>query len=283
MKRGVELITSPDADSRPGVYDALVSIVPEVVTPYRWFRATLHDDDPRLQHVYDVFAKFSIECADRSNPRYREIERSSNGYFTRRYVHLFTEEELSSASHFLMWCRDADYDNLCIAPSHDGSKLCIYVSPSPRSQKLMYCFPQVFVREKFKQTLEAENFKGLRLREAIAVRESGKMKKETAWPEGRKIYLLESPIELPRMPAAEVIVNPEMERNWWWNPGFDDKQPVYVRSQLEAIGTFDYAGTWECSYPHSPWERHPIVSQRFRQFCLKHKMRFEFVPVKYVD
>ncbi|GDX99411.1 hypothetical protein LBMAG48_18150 [Phycisphaerae bacterium] len=281
MRRGVEIDVASGRSRPEDLLPALGAIVPEGIRPYNRFLSTFFDDDPRLPQVYDIFTKYGIQRFDAREPGYRDIERSPSGYFTRRYVHLFTAEELNSASHFLMWVHDADY-NLYKAPPHDGSKLCIYLSPSPRSQKLMYSFPQFYVREKFRQTLEAEQFAGLRLRETIPVRESGSSEKETTWPDGRAVYLLDSPIELPPMPAMEIVADPEKPRIWWWNPGFDDKQAVYHRTEFDDVGLFDYAGTWEHS-SRTENERFVIVSQRFRQFCLKHKMRFEFVPVKYVD
>ncbi|HLP84651.1 MAG TPA: hypothetical protein VK157_09910 [Phycisphaerales bacterium] len=250
--------------------------------PFDRFLCTFADDDPRLQQVYEVFARFDIKrLGNPHEPETLSARDSPNGYFTRRYVHLFTPEELDAADYFLAWAHDSDYDLYKSLP-YEGSRQCIYTSPSPRSRKLMYGYPQFYVREKFRATLEAEAFVGLLLFETIPVRRTGNAGKRTVWPEGRAIYLLDSQFELPRMPPNEVVTDPDNPRLWWSNPGFDDKQPVYRRADMAQLGACDYARTWE-HWWESETDRFTIVSQRFRQFCLKHKMRFEFVPVKYVD
>lgn len=281
MLRGVELQTSAHAHHRPGVYDALIAIVPEAASPYRWFRATLHDDDPRLPSIYEVFAKFDVQLMDMKQPGYRSLERSPNGYFTRRYLHLFDESEIDAAEYMYMYASDYSY-SISTHNSDPGTPQCVYIDHGGKANKLLCSFFGFFTKEEFKPELDAKEFVGLQLEITTAILENC-MPAPKQWPAGKAIYYLDSAIELPPMPTTEITTNPETPRHWVANPGFDDRQPVYRRSEFTAKVPFDFARTWECVLPHQSHRGFVIVSQRFRQFCLKHKLRFEFVPVKYVD
>ncbi|GDX99409.1 hypothetical protein LBMAG48_18130 [Phycisphaerae bacterium] len=281
MKRGVELYTSAHAHHRPGVYDALIAIVPGASSPYHWFRTTLHDDDPRLSQIYQLFEKFSIQRMDMKQPGYRELERSPNGYFTERYLHLFDQSEIDAAAYMYMHASDFSY-NISTHTSDPGAPQRVYLDHGGKANKLLCSFFGFFIKEKFKPVLDAEHFVGLQLATTIAIREN-LIPVPKQWPVDKAIFYLDSTVALPPMPQNEITTTPESPRHWLANPGFDDRQPVYRRNEFSSHTPFDYARTWECVLPHQPHRGFAIVSQRFRQFCLKHKMRFDFVPVKYVD
>jgi hypothetical protein len=289
MQRGVELRTFSGAHTPPGVYDDLIAIMPEVASPYRWFYAVLSESDPRLPYIYDVLAKYDIQVMPSYDaPNYNEALRCPKGHFTRRYLHLFTQQEIDSARYMLMLCADAKYHFARAQTSSDGRKR-VFVPANSKSQKLLASAPTFFCHEKFRPHLEAEQFVGLKFEETIPVKEmGGRLEdfKEVEWISGIKIFGLTSDIELSPMPDSHVkkmLPAWEGTRFGWVNPGFDDICAVYRRGDIEQVSQFDFASTWEQMPLISRPEAWPIVSQRFRQFCLKHKMRFEFVPVKYVD
>ncbi len=288
MHRGVSLVVSPTAHHRDNVYESLIALVPEGAWPVvRVFATTIREDDPRLQEVYRLLERFNLQHLPIRPVNRDEIVKSRDGYFTRRYVHLFTDEERDAASHLLVLCSvmHEDYYDAFMTrwPDNEGPRIGVW--RRGKSQKFLYDY-MLLSREKFKPTVEAEQFVGVQLVETIPVKETRLIddpEQPTTWPPGKSIYLLDSTIELPPMPASEIKVNPQEPRHWVGNPGFDDAQPVYRRSDIDTIPPFDYARMWEYCNPNHPRKRCVIVSQRFRQFCLKHKMRFDFVPVKYVD
>jgi hypothetical protein len=53
----------------------------------------------------------------------------------------------------------------------------------------------------------------------------------------------------------------------------------YTRSSLQALGEFDAARVREGMGPH--YRHHPlIVSRRFYQFCVQHKLKMDWIPVR---
>jgi hypothetical protein len=66
--------------------------------------------------------------------------------------------------------------------------------------------------------------------------------------------------------------------------GYSDLQYAFRSDELRAIEPFDAARTWEYGRHDLFYsDRGLIVSQRFYRFCVKHKLKGEWVPVLVVE
>lgn len=64
-----------------------------------------------------------------------------------------------------------------------------------------------------------------------------------------------------------------------WEPPFAPRELHYIRSELEAVGGFTLARTYEKT-GHRENDRCLIASQRFYRFCLENDIRCGWVPVR---
>lgn len=105
------------------------------------------------------------------------------------------------------------------------------------------------------------------------------------------IWELRSPIILPPMPAERVVRIEDLPADDPHVADYRDgdfcgldKEIHYAESEIGKIEPFDLGLTHEI-FGRSEWrrfagERLPIVSQRFRQFCLARKLKLSWVPVR---
>ncbi len=62
-------------------------------------------------------------------------------------------------------------------------------------------------------------------------------------------------------------------------PPFAPRELHYIRSELEAVGDFTLARSFEQT-GHAENDRHLIASQRFYRFCIDHNIKCDWIPVR---
>jgi hypothetical protein len=115
---------------------------------------------------------------------------------------------------------------------------------------------------------------------------------------GEPWWELTSSVILPPMSSRAFLVSAKGERvvdhfsdGCYLKDGIDNldaitwpAEPKYLAKDVDAIGEFDVAHTFEWFGPKAPYlGRLVIVSSRFFQFCREHKLKTYFVPVRVHD
>jgi len=138
------------------------------------------------------------------------------------------------------------------------------------SIKIASIFPEswIVVSSATRRLLESSDLIGMKFEEVAIKGQSIHLAPEPFWE-------LRSTLTLPRMlNSREVTTNPELPAYVINDPLVE---PHYRESDIRELGAFDIAYTWENFRPGKP---EFVISQRFYQHCLKHKIPLEVRPVR---
>ena len=227
--------------------------------------------DAFIQHALEVLKRHGI-------PRRRTANSTSYGYTISR----FYESNDLMDSELLLVSAQRQIQSLTDPLRDEQGRLLLTASNAKPSLKVGCIFGNwTIVSDGVRRSFEAGDFIGLRFQEVALKGKSVHASPEPFWE-------LLSSITLPKMPHPERFVHrgiiaPEPFQGDYSrvvlisDPPFAKAEVHYRRSDLEAIGPFDIAGTFE-----NYMEPHPalVVSQRFYQHCLKHKIPLEVEPVR---
>jgi len=157
-------------------------------------------------------------------------------------------------------------------------------------------FEAAVVSDKLRQAMEKEGFIGVAFRplnlipasESMDVRNSkGDVRRVTPQDqdhlekEGKYWELTSSTILAPIEPSRllgrdEKPFAGDYSRGVWLKDDYPPPELRYRESALRKVEPFDLALTFE----NIPEERWPVVSQRFRQFCVREKLKTDWFPVR---
>jgi hypothetical protein len=139
----------------------------------------------------------------------------------------------------------------------------------------------IIVADKVKRLLESGHFVGLEFGEVVLKGKSIHAATEPFWE-------LKSSVTLPKMANTHQFIHPGKTEAIPFtgdyskiimisDPPFRTGEVHYRRSDLQALGPFDIARTFE-----KYMEIHPalVISQRFYQFCEQHKLPLNVEPVR---
>ena len=208
---------------------------------------------------------------------------SSYGYDISRF---YEPDDLKHAELLLLVRKGRIHNTLEPARDEQG-RLYLLASKAKESLKLgNLLWPDwVIVSDKVRRSLEGAGLVGLRFIEVAIKGKSTYLASEPFWE-------LQSSITLPKMPDRGNLFHPEFHpdhptvepfqgdysRTIFINDApFFNGEVHYRRSDLTVLGQFDIAATFE-----NYMETHPalVVSQRFYQHCLKHKIPLPVEPVR---
>lgn len=119
------------------------------------------------------------------------------------------------------------------------------------------------------KVLRSEDFVGLQWVETVVQGKSIHAASEPFWE-------ICSRLTLPRMANSVRIEHSPTLCFSIQEPPYRYGEPHYRQRDVSSLGIFDVAWTWE----PMPGGRRLVVSQRFYQHCLKHKMPLEVEPVR---
>lgn len=227
----------------------------------------------------DAFVRRAIEVL-RSHgiPRRRIANSTSYGYVVSR---IYEPDDMRNAE-LLLLSAQRQIQGLTEPLRDEQGRLLLTASKAKPSLKVGCIFGNwVIVSEGVRRSLEAGGFVGLRFNGVTLQGKSVHASPEPFWE-------LLSSITLPKMPHPERFVHRGITAAEPFqgdysrvvlisDPPFAKAEIHYRRSDLKLMGPFDIAQTFE-----KYMEPHPalVVSQRFYQHCLKHKIPLEVEPVR---
>jgi hypothetical protein len=125
------------------------------------------------------------------------------------------------------------------------------------------------VPDSVKTNLEAGQLTGLFFRETVLKGSSIRATTEMLWE-------IESKIKLPKMVNSGLNPHSVVPCYWIAEPPYRNAEPHYRQGDLLPLGRFDVARTFE-QLGSDPGM---IISQRFYQYCLQHKISLRCRPVR---
>lgn len=158
-------------------------------------------------------------------------------------------------------------------------RLLMAASKARAGRKIGRIYPNwIIVSDFVRRILETGNFKGLEFGEIALKGKSTRASSEPFWE-------LKSSRILPKMANTEKFVtvghvpfDGDYTKTVWINdPPFRTGEIHYQERDLKTFEDFDIAYTFEHYMEH---HRVLVVSQRFYQHCLKHKIPLEVEPVR---
>lgn len=245
-------------------------------------RMHIPEGDPRLQWLVGKLRDAQVP------PLSKETENSPTGYYKLRRLHSYEPGELEAAAHVMLWVMDEPQCFGDAQPQRVDGKLVIDehqyrfgYKVRRKKFKMWECERSLLVDAQIRDEMIAANFRGLAFRETLLGRRPSSglpPAKLVPVAPGQEMFELVPTIELPPM-VPEMVVK---HGHTHVNPGFDDFQPVYRRTNL--ANAFDVARASEpVSAYGDPESRLLIMSQRFYQYCMKYCKHGGFLPVLEVE
>ena len=151
----------------------------------------------------------------------------------------------------------------------EQGRLCLPASEANTTVKVgsVYPKPWIVVSDAVRHTLLAGGLAGLTFGEVC-------LRGMSIHASPRPFWEMKSSVVLPKM------VN-SVPRKSEFGPSYkvEDKygEPHYAQEDLDRIGAFDVARTFEAMQTGEPWL---IVSQRFYHYCLENKISLELRPAR---
>ena len=161
----------------------------------------------------------------------------------------------------------------------EQGRLLMAASKARAGRKVGRIYPNwIIVSDSTRRILETGNFKGLEFGEVALKGTSVNAAKDPFWE-------LKSSVTLPKMANTDRFVmvdsvpfNGDYSKTVWISdPPYRTGEIHYREADLKALGDFDIAYTFEHYMEH---HRVLVISQRFYQHCLKHKIPLEVEPVR---
>lgn len=285
MKLIAELFVSPAyADER--VVEALCKQFP-VCKKGAGFGLKARIDDPLFRNVEAAIAKLGLVKRSYSETPIQ------NQYFYG--VHReYDDDDFRNATYL----RLVHASKLCDEQKRDSEGRLILEGWRLTPELRMGCvlFKAAVVSDKLRQTIEKEGFIGVAFRplklipasEVMDIRNSkGDVRRVTRQDQDHlekegHFWELTSSIILPPIEPARLLNRDSQQfagdysRGVWLKDDFPPPELYYRESALSKVEPFDFALTFE----HIPEERWPVVSQRFRQFCIREKLKTDWLPVR---
>jgi hypothetical protein len=225
----------------------------------------------------DVVKQIAEICNSHGLERRRVIGANCFGHSADRWY----GEERNNAEFFVLGRQDK-IQGLTRPERDEQGRLLLIASNAKPSKKLGRIFPNwIIVSEKVRRLLESESFVGPQFGEVVLQGKSINASPDPFWE-------LKSSIVLPKMANVHQFIHPGMTEPEPFrgdysitimldDPPFNKGEVHYRRSDLAKLGQFDIGRTFEkYMEPHEAL----VVSQRFYQHCLKHKIPLEVEPVR---
>jgi hypothetical protein len=256
------------------------------------FEVSLALDDPRLQAVLQTLGDKKLVCRKLGTPRIK------GGYtyeLRRRYeTGDFDAPDYLQVKHEVLISDDSERDN-------QGRLVLEAWRLMPALRMGCMLFNTTIVSDEIRRLMEAERLVGIAFKELVLTPsaetrtladDKGRIFREVT-PEDQdhiekqgRYWELTSSVLLPPMPADRVVrhfPDDDMHVAGIRDGDYFDKE-IHYASAIRKIKPFDFALTHEIfgakSWQQFPGERWPVVSQRFRQFCMAHRLKVSWVPVR---
>lgn len=165
------------------------------------------------------------------------------------------------------------------APDENGSnEIEVKALRNPPTQPIGFFSPSMYaMTEAFKDTLESERLTGF-----APVR----LKGADLWRLSSSIILPRTSLRLVNADGADTDPD-DWSHKWaskWWDDNRGPQELIYSRKEIEPIGPFDLAYTYERTGIRSLAAREVIVSQRFRRILAERGVKkVMYATVKLVD
>jgi hypothetical protein len=245
-------------------------------------RIRLREGDPRMEWLLRKLRDAQVPLHS------KETRDSPTGTYEVRRLHSYEPGELDAAAHVMLWVMDEPQCFGDAQPQRVDGKLVIDehqyrfgYKVRRKKFKMWECERSLLVDAQIRDEMIAANFRGLAFRETLLGRRPSSglpPAKLVPVAPGQEMFELVPTIELPPM-VPEMVVK---HGHTHVNPGFDDFQPVYRRTNLAS--DFDVARASELVNAYGdPESRLLIMSQRFYQYCMKYCKHGGFLPVLEVD
>lgn len=272
------------AELQAHIVDELATVLPEGrIDPTR-FQFNLYEDDPRLAQILKILDRHGI------NPTPRGGTSELGKEYLLEHWRDYHDSDLADVRYFR------------IRPAAEGNGL--FRDEMGRVEMIDAQFPRrghivrtplfwIVVPERVKAAIEREGFRGVAFRETVLVGGHALLSKMTPRPwsrHGEPWWELTSDVVLPPMsPTMELydehgdrVVNADCSRGCSPREGlFVHPEYRYRRSDLAPIEPFDFARTAERfgrAGHVDTW--HYIASTGFRECCVGHKWRCDWIPVR---
>jgi hypothetical protein len=232
--------------------------------------------DGFIQHALSVLERHHI-------PRLGVADnRTSYGYVVSRY---YEPEDLECAQLLLVTRQNKIQDSVK-PPRDEQGRIYIVASKARASLKVGRIWPNwIVVSNAVRRSWESAGLVGLKFADVTIKGRSSQLSPEPFWELLSSVTLppmvnrgnLVHPVEYPDHPNVEPFQGDHSRSIYINDEPFAKGELHYRGGDLAALGPFDIAQTFE-----KYMEPHPalVVSQRFYQHCLKHKIPLEVEPVR---
>jgi len=265
----------------PKTYDMLVSIYPEGDEQSRFFRAELRNESPTLKAIHDLLAASGLKpwLDDTRGPRPDEyriektIKFEKRDFLKARYLTWFPNHSLmdvtqtNEAGRILV-----NTDSFEMAEVEGRTKKALFSG----NLHMAVEGTETLISDPFRKIIEAAKLIGLQYEDGV----------EFIGPQASKVphkyWILRTDKVMPPVSKQTVWVDKDKQ------PCEDHNAPGshiaigelyrYDKAAIQAMGEFDAAIQFESSPKNPNW----IMSQRFYQLCLQHKVPLYPEPVEVV-
>lgn len=246
-------------------------------------------EDPRMQGVISYLEQNGLRKRDYTRPGANQP-----GEYTYDVRRVYEKPDFDSAKYL----RLVHSSKLSDEQKRDSEGRLILEAWRLTSELRMGCvlFEAAVVSDKLRQTIEKEGFLGVAFRplhlipagEVMDIRNSkGDVRRVTPQDQDHlekegQFWELTSSIVLPPIEPARLLnresqpFTGDYSRGVWLKDEFPPPELHYRDSALSKGEPFDFALTFE-NIPEEQW---PVVSQRFRQFCIREKLKTDWFPVR---
>jgi len=266
-----------DHDHPKGLIERLGLLCPEGFEVPGMFRARLPQDDPRIPDILGLFTVWGLKPRrDQTRPMDYETE-----YHVRRYRE-YEDADFEGLELLQLWPKHVFHVHC--PPGLMGIQKSD-VKKGVHFARGLFGAP-VIVPDRVKALMEAGGLQGLLMQplRLLANTQVTIPSKELDWSVvGGPWWTVDSLVTLPPVSPYLQKVNTttgatfprDVRAGVLFEPGFDDVERHYLRSELKKLEPFDVACGWE-----SQGAVEIIVSKRFYDFCKSHMLKCAFRPVR---
>lgn len=252
----------------PGVYEEILRLWPEGVRHVTFHLEAKPGDDVNAELVERIVAF----CKNHGLDRLR-------GAYSYLVMPHYEPRDLAAAPLLWLLTQRRMFKGINSSQRDEHGRIVLPATQAKPTVKVASIFPTpwVVVSNAVRRTLESGGLAGMKFEEVAIKGHSMRASADPFWE-------LRSTLTLPKMANSVVDPNIAFDPPRHVIVGADTYgEPHYVESALRGVGPFDIAHTFErleAGEPFGAGQPALIISQRFYQHCLKHKIPLEARPAR---
>ncbi len=244
----------------PGLYDEIIRLWPVGVRHLTFHLEAKPGEEENAKLVEQIVAF----CKERGLDKVR-------GAYSYLVMTHYEPSDLKAAALLWLWTQKRMFKGINSDRRDECGRIVLPASEAKATIKVASIFPKpwLVVASATRRILERGDLIGMKFEEVAIEGHSIRASTEPFWE-------LRSSVTLPKMvnSVEDKSIDWELPRYLISGPY---GEPHYRQSELQPLGSFDIAHTWERLSGSEPAL---IISQRFYQYCLKNKIPLEVRPAR---